>query len=234
MHYWNQDNFEGLKSIGEFYINKTNFQLYGQYCIQREQGLRKKSIDTLNLFISDLRKSSTSKQKLIAEEISYLIFKNPDVHQLLTHPIQKEFENIFERWKSTDSDSATPYRWLGFFTKDSQYLLSALRIDCNDQISTSLLLQSNLRDIFFDLHHLNESMYLGNPEETLKIVRESLLLIGHLDDNKIKEKFFSQVKHSQIIIENWMQFSGENTTLSFPDWCTNKGCDFNLGKTYYY
>lgn len=66
MYYWNKDNFDGLKDIGSKYSSIENYELFGDYCLKKEQGLKKLAVKSLNEFIVAAKKLSISSQRDIA------------------------------------------------------------------------------------------------------------------------------------------------------------------------
>ena len=44
MYYWNKDNFEGLLEIAEEFKSRSGYDLFAEYCLLREKGLKKQEL----------------------------------------------------------------------------------------------------------------------------------------------------------------------------------------------
>ena len=62
MYHWNQHNFEGLKSIGDSYSSIKEYEFFGQYCLRKEQGLKKLANASINEFVACTKKEALYKQ----------------------------------------------------------------------------------------------------------------------------------------------------------------------------
>jgi len=47
MYYWNQNNFEALKEVGEKYLSKEGYEAFANYCLLKEKGLKKSALDSV-------------------------------------------------------------------------------------------------------------------------------------------------------------------------------------------
>jgi hypothetical protein len=57
------------------------------------------------------------------------------------------------QWASSDSQDATPERWLGFATADCQHFANALAVDLTDDVSRYQLVLRDLNDVDYQCHH---------------------------------------------------------------------------------
>ena len=74
MYYWNQQNFEGLKSIGDKYVSIQGYEAFGRYCLLKEQGLKKQAVAAVKEFVASAKEKSIETQRKIAFEIASLGF----------------------------------------------------------------------------------------------------------------------------------------------------------------
>jgi hypothetical protein len=160
MHYWNKNNFEGLKSVGEKYSSIEGYELFGKYCLQREQGLKKFAIVSVKEFVSITKNRSVAEQRRIAQELSSLAFWNSQIHQLLSHPLVEYLKQVLEHWVSTEQDNPVPYKWLGYIAGNISFYEIALRLDPKDEICINRIAQAHLNDVDYQTHHLSESLFI--------------------------------------------------------------------------
>ena len=126
MFYWNDENFEGMKQIGEKYLSKDSYEDYANYCLLIEKGLRKLAIKSLNKFISSAKERSVTEQRDLATELLTLSNENSDVHQLLPYPLQQYLIEIFKKWSEHEKENVIPHRWLGCMTGNLESFLKAV------------------------------------------------------------------------------------------------------------
>ncbi len=234
MNYWNQQNFEGLKSIGEKYSSVSDFELFGKYCLLREKGLKKQSVVAINEFVSLIGKQSTKKQREIATELSALSFWNRDIHQLVSHPLKVFLKDVLEKWTEEDITDAVPYRWLGYISGDLSQYKKALEIDPTDEICITRLAQSLLDDVDYQTHHLSESKLLGEFSDAMKAVSDAETLINLLKNNSIKSSITEELNYYKELLASWQEYDKSEKNDSFPAWCTQKGEKYNFPSIVYY
>ena len=74
MYYWNQQSFEGLKSIGNKDLPIQGYEAFGRYCLLKEQGLNKQAVAAVKEFVASAKEKSIETQRKIAFEIASLGF----------------------------------------------------------------------------------------------------------------------------------------------------------------
>lgn len=234
MYYWNRDNFEGLKSIGDTYSSIKGYELFGKYCLQKEQGLKKLAINSIKSFVIDVKKRSVHEQREIAEELSSLAFWNGKIHQLLSHPLVELLKGILENWTTDEPENATPHKWLGYIARDIASYQRALEIDPNDEICLTRIAQSHLNSVDFQSHHLSESLFIGDYEFAKASLEQAQCLIKKVNSPDVKEKMQSELDYYNRLLECWNEFSNSEKTEPFPNWCASKGEEFNFWSIVYY
>lgn len=55
MFYWNQENFVGLKEVGEKLIDIEGYQFFANYCLLKKKGLKKQALISLEKFIAKIK-----------------------------------------------------------------------------------------------------------------------------------------------------------------------------------
>jgi hypothetical protein len=234
MHYWNKDNFEGLKSVGEKYSSLNNYELFGKYCLQKERGLKKLANGSIRDFVLLSKNRPLECQRVIAEELSSLAFWNGEIHQLLTHPLVEYLKEILEDWATEEPTNAIPFRWLGYIGGDISSYERAIELDPKDEISISRVAQAHLNDVDYQTHHLSESRFLGDFLEAKSSLSLAHGLVSSLYSEELKLKMREELTYYSNLLDCWETYSKLDTDMSFPKWCASKGEEFNFWSIVYY
>ncbi len=234
MHYWNQDNFEGLRAIGEKYISMEGFGFFGKYCLQKEQGLNKQAIVSIRAFVADVRSSSQKVQRNMAEELCSLSFGNRAVHQLLAYPLKIFLKEVLTNWTKEEPQNPIPYKWLGYVSRDISFFERAHELDPKDEICIGQIAQAHFNDIDYQTHHLSESLFLGSLKDAQLSLQSAESLITKLSTNKIKSKMQSEFKYYHQLLSCWQKYSRLSSAKSFPEWCAAKGMSFDFWSIVHY
>lgn len=234
MYYWNQQNFEGLKSIGNKYVSIQEYEAFGRYCLLKEQGLKKQAVAAVKEFVASAKEKSIETQRKIASEIASLGFWNDEIHQLIAHPLQVYLQEVLSSWAVEEKTDATPYRWLGYISGDLSAYENALVIDPEDEICITRLAQAHLNDVDYQTHHLSESHLLGELSDAKHSLREAEILIESLKTEKIKSSMQEELGYFNRMLDSWEEYSKLETKVSFPEWCAIKGKKFNFWSIVYY
>ncbi len=233
MSYWNRDNFEGLKSIGETYSAIENYQLFGTYCQQKEQGLKKLAIASIKQFISHSKSRSLQEQREITEELSSLSFHNRNIH-LLSHPLTVYLKEVLTLWASDEPNNPTPHKWLGYITADISSYEKSLQLSPNDEICIYQITQEYFRQVDYQTHHLSESLFIGNISHAKHTLHLALSLIETLHTETIKSQMQDTLEYFNNLLNCWEEYSQLNIEQPFPQWCASKGEKFNFWSVIYY
>lgn len=234
MHYWNRDNFEGLKSIGEKFSLIEGYELFGSYCIHKESGFKKLANLAVDEFVSVAKMKSADKQREIAVELASLSFWNGKIHQLLTYPLVKYLIGVLDLWASDEPECSLPHKWLGYLTRDISYYERALQLDPNDDICLSQIVQANLSDLDYQTHHLSESLFLGDPSDAKNSVATTKALIARLNIDSVRASLGEELAYYVNLVGRWEEYKSSTQDSSFPDWCTSHGHKFKFCSIVYY
>jgi hypothetical protein len=234
MHYWNKDNFEGLKSVGEKYSSIGGYELFGKYCLQKEQGLKKLAVASIKEFVSSAKNKPAEEQKAIAEELSSLGFWNGQIHQLLAHPLVEYLKGVLEHWVSDEPDNPVPHKWLGYIAGDISFYEKAHQLDPKDEICINRIAQAHLNDVDYQTHHLSESVFLGDFNDAKKSLQAAQSLIDRLTTEAIKSDMQNELDYFIRLLGCWEEYSCLGVEETFPNWCASKGKKFNLWSIVYY
>ena len=234
MNYWNSDNFEGLKSIGTQYSALKGYELFGQYCLQKEQGLKKQAIATVNTFVSHCKSQSLTKQRQIAEELSSLGYWQRETHQLLAYPLIVLLKGVLSQWTLDEPNNPIPHKWLGYIGEDIASYERALALEPNDEICLTQVALAHLSSVDFQTHHLSESVLLGDIVRAKDSLASAHTLIERLQTQESKSRLQNRHDYYQSMINCWEEYSTHTVAESFPDWCAAKGEQFDFWSIIYY
>lgn len=234
MHYWNKDNFEGLKSVGEKYSSIGGYELFGKYCLQKEQGLKKPALASIMEFILSSKNKSVEEQRTIAEELSSLGFWNGQIHQLLAHPLVEYVRGVLEHWSRDEPNNPVPHKWLGYISGDISFYERTLQLDPNDEVCINRIAQTHLNDVDYQTHHLSESLFLGDINDAKNSLHIAQYLIERLTTKTIKFEMQSELEYYIRLLECWEEYSNSGVKEPFPSWCASIGEKFNFLSIVYY
>lgn len=234
MYYWNRDNFEGLRSIGEKYASIKGYELFGKYCLQKEQGLKKLAISSIKEFVADAKKRPLKGQRAIAKELSSLGFSHGEVHQLFAHPLMKFLKEVLDRWAADEPNNPIPYKWLGYVTGDITAYEHALALDPKDEICISRITHAHLSSIAYQTHHLSESIFLGDISDAKSSLEKAKHLIATLSSRDLKLEMQNELEYCNNLLACWEEYSSLEIYDSFPHWCASQGKRLNFGAVVYY
>ena len=234
MYHWNQDNFEGLKSVGERYLPREGYEAFANYCLLKEKGLKKPALASIGKFIASAKKKSLGEQKEIAHELASLGFWNGNIHQLIPYPLQQYLLKVLTFWVREDGSDAATHRWLGYVSGDLTSFETALEIDPKDAISITRLIQANLNDVDYQTHHLSESKFIGELSDAKTSLEKAAQLTARLEAGEVKNSMLEDLKYYQRLVNIWEEYNLVKPPDTFPDWCISKGEKFNFWSIVYY
>lgn len=234
MHYWNKENFDGLKAIAEKYLEKYDYINFAEYCRNQELGLRKKALQSLRDFIVHLDSLEYEKQKAMAKEIIELQYLNRNIHQLSSHLLQQKLIAIFEAWIVEVDAPADPFRWLAYLKNESQLYEEALKRESTDQISLCKLTDTYLDRVDYQLHHLGDSLFLGSVDDAELCLMQAQHYLKKIESEHYKEYYTKEFDELFMLLDLWKKYSGEESQLTFPDWSRIEGYELGFSSTYNY
>lgn len=234
MHYWNQTNFEGLASIGAAYATETDLAFFSQYCLLREKGLRKQAHEAASSFSRHLKSLNPASQRRICVHLIQLQSANPDVHQLLPHPIKTELMHILEEWVEASPREVSPLVNLGLLSHDIRYFQAALELQPNEQPSIARLAESHLSDVAFQTHHLSESRLIGSADDANKALCEAEALIERVENPDHRAALKDELLHYRRLMSEWAIYSADMPNQSFTEWSQARGNHYEFPSVVYY
>jgi len=234
MHYWNKENFEGLKSIGEKFSSIEGYELFGKYCLKKESGFKKLANVAVEEFVVIANTKPLNKQREIAVELSALGFWNGNIHQLLTYPLVTYLTGVLKQWTSDEPHNPAPYKWLGYLVRDISYYEKALQLDPNDDICISQVAQAYISDLDYQTHHLSESLFLGDLDDAKKSLALAQAFVTRLTIEAARVTLNDELVYLANLLRCWEEYLALFEKTSFPDWCATNGHKFNFCSIVYY
>lgn len=234
MYYWNKANFEGLASLGEACARVANLELFSRYCFLREKGLRKQALEAAASFAKFVVTLRPDAQREISTRLVELQYANPDIHQLLPHPVKLALIDISEKWAGAAPDNADPLVHLGLLTGEIAYFQSATRLRPADQVALKRLACHYLDFVSYQAHHLSESRFIGSIEEAQESLRDAEELIGRISDDAVRQPLQQELEDLALLVSEWIAYCKESPIESFPDWTGARRHSFDLPSIVYY
>lgn len=134
---------------------------YAAYCTQRELGLRKSALLSLDDFIKNMGAASLDERKRFVSWLMQRSYNGNALNFLLPHPLIKQLiDPTLEEWKAVDPQASEPCRWLGGYDN----LKTALKLNPADDIARQKLVKMVVIGVAYEAHELPKG-YIGNARE---------------------------------------------------------------------
>ena len=159
---WNDKYFVGLKQVGEAYISRPDYELFGKYCLKKEQGLKKLANQISIEFVDGLKQKPLAKQREIVIHLSEL----SNSHSVINHHMLVFIRGIVKNWLEEPNSIKSVQRFYRYCTWDEQerMLEMATNADPDDQFVLTVNVSKNLHELEWMTHHLTENIILGKLE----------------------------------------------------------------------
>lgn len=218
--------------------NLDSYPHFKEFCLLKEQGLRKDAFRSLNLFINEVKGWQTKQKKEFVHRLFILFESSEGIHHVLVHPLEENIlKPILEEWMNENPNDPQPYRWYGLFLKsenDVKYLETALRIGGkSEQRVLMAIIDYYLSFLEFSFHHISEDAYLGNISEDQDIVLKIENLSKEIINVENKKYIAENVNYYKNLLSDWITFKNEGTK-GFLKWCADNGKEYGWINSYYY
>ncbi|WP_296267560.1 hypothetical protein [Pseudomonas sp. UBA6562] len=234
MHYWNKTNFQGLLAVADSLQAHPELKALASYCRYREQGLRRQAFAELERFLAASRSFDNAIARGAAIEILEANMRTSGAHQFLTQPLVARFlRPTLQDWMEDDAEASLPVRWLGMLDRDAELLTRALSACPEDLPVRKILIDFALGWVDHATHHLDESVFLGSPEEAILALERAKGLIAEAADPEALDHLRDEVRYFEHLVADWKAFL-QAPTGSFPEWCSERGRDYAMPVKFYY
>lgn len=222
VYYWNKEYFEGLKEVGETYKTRMGFELFGEYCLKKEQGLKKAANKAASNFVSAVEAQSLPTQRDIVIHICELRRAHQEVHSLTNHTIETLITNVLKAWTEEGTAPITTYHWYVQFCgydKKQSVLEQIFKIDPNDQFGLQSEISQYFRDLDWVTHHLYENIILlENTQTAHEILQKIESRLPKITDIDHRLRYQTEFDYYQTLFSLWDKYQSVDRDLAFVDW----------------
>lgn len=218
MHYWNQKPFEGLKSIGEAYANRQGYENFSRYCLLKEKGLRKQSLEALNKFLCLIREKDRSIQRHTVLELCNLMYNNRAVDHLNSYHLTEFLKDTLQVWIGEEANKAELHTWYAFVGGGNDHYENALKLDPDDQIALNAVISGCIDEVDYQTHHLDETRFIGDEtaaEGEIRKAGELVLAVKSPERRKVLEK---EIEYYSDLLTAWKRFRSDENSSDFAIW----------------
>lgn len=215
----------------------NQYQGFLDYCILKDKGLRKKSFEILQIFITGVKQWEEQDQRDFICWLFGLFESTDNHHQVLVHPLEEQLlKPILQSWMDIQNDPR-PFRWFGLFLNSynrMDYLNKAIELGgLKEQRALRKVIELKLDWLWYIFHHVAEDLYLGNIIEDRKIIEEIDILLTDIQDDEVQKDIQNELAYYKKLMNDWDEFS-RSSKSDFVKWCTEKGRRYNWVKAFYY
>lgn len=233
-YYWRKDQFDGLRSLAETLRTDPHLTLLAKYCELLEKGLRKQAIVVSRQFVESTGDWPESDRRVATDKLMAYQFRSPGIWALINHPIMHGLVRpTMERWVEEEPENPIVLRWHGKLTNDYSALEKAIVVAPEDDLVRLWLIEWLLGDADFAMHHLSESLFLGDEEEAGKWLQQAHIYISEAGSPELFETQREEHESLSRLLQDWHEYK-KTTSDSFPDWCNRLGKKHAWWKAYYY
>lgn len=218
--------------------NLNEYQLFKDFCLYKEKGLRKESFKSLNSFLKEATEWNTNKQQDFVFWIFEIFETSENIHQVLVHPLEEALmKPLLEKWMDRNPKDPRPYRWYGLFLnsdKRTTYLKIALEKGGNGEQQVLLkMIEISMNSLWYSFHHISEDLYLGDIEEDKELIEEIKNLNIKVENEEYKISNYQDIVYYKNLLNDWITYKNDGSE-GFVQWCADNGKEYEFTKTYYY
>lgn len=234
MHYWNQENFEGLEAIAQRAVVYPQLRRFAEYCRLRVVGRRKPALAALRTFISEATHRPLVERQQITRWLLEVQLESSNVHQLLPYPLREELlKPTIVEWLRFFPSDAEPHRLHGYLFGDLSSYRRAIEIDGEDSLSRRFLITQLMGAIDYSTHHLSEGIFLGRTDEIIFSLEEVAANLARLAPDERRDRLSAWFEEQRQMVTDWIEYQS-TPEGSFVEWLIGRGRDYRWPKTYYY
>ncbi|MBG9819108.1 hypothetical protein [Bacillus safensis] len=216
----------------------NDYPLFRQYCVRKEQGLRKDALNVLQAFIEEMKENDFEVQREFTAWLFEWIERFEDGHHLLVYPlVNGVIQPVFQTWENVDPMDVRPYRWKGLFVHQGEglpHLLKALELGgSKEQRVIVQICEVYLSALWYSFHHIHEDLYLSTYEKDQERIQgiENILML--IQDKRTRTNVQKQAVYYGQLLTDWMAFQ-QTETRGFMKWCAERKKPYEWVEAFYY
>ncbi|MFC1833607.1 hypothetical protein ACFL2Q_02590 [Thermodesulfobacteriota bacterium] len=230
----NQEFDRACLLVGKEALLNPAWREYGEYCLHREKGLRKKAFAHLSAFLEDAKSWEFEEKKAF---VQWLCDKMDSVPWADSGPYPNPLQNqlvfpFFQEWMRKEAHNAEVFALKARYTWDPEAYLKAIQIDPYNQRARVALAWESIDAISYSTHHLPE-YFIGTEHEAINAVKTAEEHLSYFIDNERKKQMLAELRQEEQLLRDWIEFKTEEGN-DFDQWCKDKGRRYNWMKAVYY
>lgn len=216
----------------------NDYPLFRQYCVRKEQGLRKDALKVLQAFIEEMKENDFEVQRVFTAWLFEWIERFEDGHQLLVYPlVNGVIQPVFQTWEKVDPLDVRPYRWQGLFVHQGEglpHLLKALELGgSKEQRVIVQICEVYLSALWYSFHHIHEDLYLSTYEKDQERIQGIERVMMLIQDKRTRTNVQKQAVYYGQLLTDWMAFQ-QTETRGFMKWCAERKKPYEWVEAFYY
>lgn len=232
-------------------INYSDLQitaLWNDYANTRNKGLKKVANNKLRKLIQFVNSKEKNEQQAFVDYIcnekfekeNIEDFQQPLIEGLILPTIIQKVENEempYLRWiyqlNINNFICKIVADKIGYYNSE-EILIKANKVDPNDMKTVYLLIDVYMYDLWYGSHHLPEFILIdekdvnGSLNKVDEIVKKYESKINCADD------IYMDIKYYKDLYTSWFTYKGENTDLTFDEWCKSNNKVYSWIEAFYY
>ncbi|QRF34115.1 hypothetical protein [Bacillus safensis] len=216
----------------------NDYPLFRQYCVRKEQGLRKDALNVLQTFIEEMKENDFEVQRKFTAWLFEWIERFEDGHHLLVYPlVNGVIQPVFQTWENVDPMDVRPYRWQGLFVHQGEglpHLLKALELGgSKEQRVIVQICETYLSALWYSFHHIHEDLYLSTYEKDQERIQGIERVMMLIQDKRTRTNVQKQAVYYGQLLTDWMAFQ-QTETRDFMKWCAERKKPYEWVEAFYY
>ncbi|WCL59500.1 hypothetical protein PNF30_14815 [Bacillus safensis] len=216
----------------------NDYPLFRQYCVRKEQGLRKDALNVLQAFIEEMKENDFEVQREFTAWLFEWIERFEDGHHLLVYPlVNGVIQPVFQTWENVDPMDLRPYRWQGLFVHQGEglpHLLKALELEgSKEQRVIVQICEVYLSALWYSFHHIHEDLYLSTYEKDQERIQGIERVMMLIQDKRTRTNVQKQAVYYGQLLTDWMAFQ-QTETRGFMKWCAERKKPYEWVEAFYY
>lgn len=215
-----------------------DYPLFRQYCVRKEQGLRKDALKVLQSFVEEMNKNEFAARRSFVAWLFDYIERFEDGHHLLVYPlVHGVIHPVLREWENIDPMDVRPYRWQGLFVHQGEglpYLLKALEMGgSKEQRVIVQICETYLSALWYSFHHIHEDLYLSTYEKDHERIQGIQDVMKLIVDKKVQTNVEKLAVYYNQLLSDWKEFQ-QTETRGFVKWCADRKKPYEWVQTFYY